>query len=234
MRITIACSARRSETNETVPEPWVVRAPSHLTLADDVSVPRSFGVPSVIERIHPPIAPSVWVLSAALADSRIVLLGQRFLGVGPDSVFRRLLVRADVLLRVRIAAHGFLRARLVRTRRVLPSRLFGIGVITITMMVLTRCVRPYMRFMAYIGSLYRFVRPPPGLRCGFVGTVLSLVVRRHPMSPSRPSGTRVVCTTSVIGTTRCIRVQFVGMFQPAVVLEPFGFHSFFAFRSLRI
>ncbi|MFP3398329.1 hypothetical protein [Brevibacterium sp. SIMBA_078] len=88
--------------------------------------------------------------------------------------------------------------------------------------------------MAYIGSLYRFVRPPPGLRCGFVGTVLSLVVRRHPMSPSRPSRTRVVCTTSVIGTTRCIRVQFVGMFQPAVVLEPFGFHSFFAFRSLRI
>lgn len=163
MRSTIACSARRSETNETVPEPWVVRAPSHLTQAADVSVPRSFGVPSVIERIHPPIAASVWVLSAALVDSRIVLLGQRFLG-----------------------------------------------------------------------SLDRFVWPPPGLRCGFVATVLSLVVRRHPMSPSRPSGTRVVCTTSVTGTTRCIRVQFVGMFQPAVVLDPFGFHSFFAFRSLRI
>lgn len=234
MRSTVACSARRSETNETVPEPRVVRAPSHLTQADDVSVPRSFGVPSVIERIHPPIAASVWVLSAALVDSRIVLLGQRFLGVGPDSGFRRLLVRADVLLRVRIAAHGFLRARLVRTRCVLPNRLFGIGVITITTMVLTRCVRPYMRFMAYIGSLDRFVRPPPGLRCGFVGTVLSLMVRRHPMSPSRRSGTRIVCTTSVTDTTRRIRVQFVGMFQPAVVLDPFGFHSFFAFRSLRI
>ncbi|SMX84565.1 hypothetical protein BI49514_01800 [Brevibacterium iodinum ATCC 49514] len=214
MRSTIVCSARRSETNETVPEPWVVRAPSHLTQADDVSVPRSFGVPSVIERIHPPIAASVWVLSAALVDSRIVLPGKRFLGVGPDSVFRRLLVRADVLLRVRIAAHGFLRARLVRTRRILPNRLF----------------------MADIVSLDWFVGPMPGLRYGFVGAVISLAGRRRPMSPGRgrPSSTGVVCTTSVTGILLCIRVKFVGMLQPAVVLEPFGLHSFFALRGLGI
>ncbi|WP_145996200.1 hypothetical protein [Brevibacterium iodinum] len=177
-------------------------------------MPRSFGVPSVIERIHPPIAASVWVLSAALVDSRIVLPGKRFLGVGPDSVFRRLLVRADVLLRVRIAAHGFLRARLVRTRRILPNRLF----------------------MADIVSLDWFVGPMPGLRYGFVGAVISLAGRRRPMSPGRgrPSSTGVVCTTSVTGILLCIRVKFVGMLQPAVVLEPFGLHSFFALRGLGI
>lgn len=215
IRSTIARSARRSETNETVPEPWVVRAPSHLTQADDASVFRNVGVPSVIERIHPPIAASVWALSAASVDSRIVLLGRRLLGVGPDSVFRRLLVSSDVLLLcVGIAAHRLLRARLVRTRRILPNRLF----------------------MADIVSLDWLVGPMPGLRYGFVGAVLSLAVRRRPVSPGRgrPSSTGVVCTTSVTGILLCIRVKFVGMLQPAVVLEPFGLHSFFALRGLGI
>ena len=237
IRSTIARSARRSETNETVPEPWVVRAPSHLTQADDASVFRNVGVPSVIERIHPPIAASVWALSAASVDSRIVLLGRRLLGVGPDSVFRRLLVSSDVLLLcVGIAAHRLLRARLVRTRRILPNRLFHIGVITMTRMVLTRCVRPNRLFMADIVSLDWLVGPMPGLRYGFVGAVLSLAVRRRPMSPGRgrPSSTGVVCTTSVTGILLCIRVKFVGMLQPAVVLEPFGLHSFFALRGLGI
>ena len=202
-----------------------------------MSVFRHVRVSTVVERIHSSVVLNVWISRAAPVRTRVVFLGHRFLSARSGSVFRRLLVSSDVLLLcVGIAAHRLLRARLVRTRRILPNRLFHIGVITMTRMVLTRCVRPNRLFMADIVSLDWLVGPMPGLRYGFVGAVLSLAVRRRPMSPGRgrPSSTGVVCTTNVTGILLCIRVKFVGMLQPAVVLEPFGLHSFFALRGLGI
>ncbi|MCU4296386.1 hypothetical protein D3I60_04710 [Brevibacterium permense] len=135
---------------------------------------RSVGVSSVIERIAPPVALSVWVLSAASVDSRIVLLGQRLLSAGPDSVFWRLLARADVLLRVRIATRRFLRDRLVRTRSILPTRLFEIGVIPVTSLIWTRCVVLNRLFLADIVAPDRLIRTMSGLFCVLIAIRIGL------------------------------------------------------------
>ncbi|UZD61091.1 hypothetical protein [Brevibacterium sp. JSBI002] len=83
-------------------------------------------------------------------------------------------------------------------------------------------------------GLARLADARPAVRFRRGGAQSGCSSTSHGPRPRRPSSTGVVCTTNVTGILLCIRVKFVGMLQPAVVLEPFGLHSFFALRGLSI